>query len=62
MSTRMVVVLPAPLGPRNPNTTPGGTVRSTPLIPRADPVGLGELLGLHGSNHTSMVVSARSSR
>ncbi len=28
MSMRMVVVLPAPLGPRNPNISPRATVRS----------------------------------
>ena len=27
---RTAVVLPAPLGPSNPQTVPGGTLRSTP--------------------------------
>lgn len=31
ISMRMVVVLPEPLGPRNPKTLPRGTVRSSPF-------------------------------
>jgi hypothetical protein len=33
-SVRMVVVLPAPLGPRKPKTSPSSTSRSTSLMPR----------------------------
>ena len=33
-SVRMVVVLPAPFGPRKPKTSPGKTSRSTSLMPR----------------------------
>ena len=39
MSIRMVVVFPAPLGPRKPNTSPGDTERSmwstTVFFPKA---------------------------
>src|SRR4029077_19681430 len=34
---RMVVVLPAPLGPRNPNTPPSGTWRSSPFTAVVEP-------------------------
>src|SRR5664279_4104501 len=34
---RIAVVLPAPLGPRKPNTSPCSTVRSTSMIPRCEP-------------------------
>src|SRR3972149_10336765 len=34
---RVVVVFPAPLGPRNPNTAPGVTTRSPSTMPRALP-------------------------
>src|SRR5690348_12887678 len=33
----MVVVLPAPFGPRNPYTVPEGTARSTPQTARVSP-------------------------
>lgn len=33
----MVVVLPAPLGPRNPKTIPAGTSRETPSTARSPP-------------------------
>src|SRR3954453_18233822 len=36
-SMRMVVVLPDPLGPRNPNTEPVGTARSTPSTAASSP-------------------------
>src|SRR5450759_51665 len=36
-STRIVVVLPAPFGPRKPNTSPCPTARSTSMIPRCFP-------------------------
>ena len=36
-SVRIVVVLPAPLGPRKPNTSPGSTVSDTSSIPRLEP-------------------------
>src|SRR6202035_214146 len=35
--TRIVVVLPAPLGPRKPCTSPGATVRSSPSRARVRP-------------------------
>ena len=34
ISVRIVVVLPAPLGPRKPNTSPGWTAKLTSSIPR----------------------------
>src|SRR5471030_42494 len=34
---RIAVVLPAPLGPRKPKTSPCSTVRSTSMIPRCEP-------------------------
>jgi hypothetical protein len=34
-SSRMVVVLPAPFGPRNPVTLPGRQVKPTSLMPAA---------------------------
>src|SRR5512143_14697 len=34
---RIVVVFPAPFGPRNPNTSPCSTARSTSMIPRWTP-------------------------
>src|SRR5512146_335874 len=34
---RIVVVLPAPFGPRKPKTSPSLTWRSTSMIPRAGP-------------------------
>ncbi|MEX1008596.1 MAG: hypothetical protein WD271_12225 [Acidimicrobiia bacterium] len=37
MSTRIVVVFPAPFGPRNPKTVAVGTERSRSTMPRADP-------------------------
>src|SRR5437879_4223172 len=37
---RMVVVLPAPFGPRNPKTSPCSTTRSTSMIPRWAPYDL----------------------
>lgn len=37
MSTRIVVVFPAPFGPRNPKTVAAGTERSRSTMPRADP-------------------------
>jgi hypothetical protein len=39
-AVRIVVVLPAPLGPRNPNTSPWLTVRSTSMTPRCSPYDL----------------------
>ncbi len=36
-STRIVVVFPAPLGPRNPYSDPSGTDRFTPSTPRRAP-------------------------
>src|SRR5450759_1346593 len=36
-SVRIVVVLPAPFGPRKPNTSPCPTARSTSMIPRCFP-------------------------
>ena len=36
-SVRIVVVLPAPLGPRNPKTSPASTANDTSSIPRALP-------------------------
>src|SRR4051795_11025470 len=36
-SIRIVVVLPAPFGPRNPYTVPVGTARSTPQTARVSP-------------------------
>src|ERR1700676_1808627 len=40
MSSRMVVVLPAPLGPRKPNTSPSETSRSRSKRPRPEPKSL----------------------
>src|SRR5476649_1172966 len=37
---RIAVVLPAPLGPRNPKTSPWSTSRSTSMIPRCSPYDL----------------------
>jgi hypothetical protein len=34
---RIVVVFPAPLGPRNPKISPSSTARSTSIIPRLVP-------------------------
>ena len=34
---RMVVVFPAPFGPRRPKTVPSSTERSTPLTARTSP-------------------------
>ncbi|MDP3185062.1 MAG: hypothetical protein Q8M58_07320 [Anaerolineales bacterium] len=34
VNMRMVVVLPAPLGPRKPNTSPWRTAKSTPSTAR----------------------------
>jgi hypothetical protein len=34
---RIVVVLPAPFGPRKPNASPGWMVRSTSMMPRCEP-------------------------
>src|SRR3712207_6062556 len=39
-STLMVVLLPAPLGPRNPKTSPGGTVNDTPRTASTSPYDL----------------------
>ncbi len=36
-SMLIVVLLPAPLGPRKPNTSPGGTVKETPLTASISP-------------------------
>ena len=38
---RIVVVLPAPLGPRNPNDSPGATSKSmaSTAVGRAEPLG-----------------------
>ncbi len=36
-SVRIVVVLPAPFGPRKPKTSPWATCRSTSMIPRCEP-------------------------
>ncbi len=33
----MVVVLPEPLGPRKPNTSPGATVKWSPSTPTVSP-------------------------
>ncbi len=37
MRMRMVVVLPAPLGPRNPKTSPSPTENDTSEMPRLPP-------------------------
>ena len=37
-STRTVVVLPAPFGPRKPNTSPAATLRSMPLTASTPPL------------------------
>ncbi len=37
MSTRMVVVLPAPFGPRKPNTSPSSIWNVTSAMPRLPP-------------------------
>src|SRR5688572_22459623 len=37
---RMVVVLPAPLGPRKPKISPAWTSRSTSMMPRCSPYDL----------------------
>src|SRR6187402_2294661 len=37
---RIVVVLPAPLGPRKPKTSPAWTSRSTSMMPRCSPYDL----------------------
>src|SRR5437762_9760971 len=39
-TVRIVVVLPAPFGPRNPKTSPDLTSRSTSRIPRCSPYDL----------------------
>src|SRR5215831_2162545 len=39
-SRRIVVVLPAPFGPRKPKTSPCSTARSTSMIPRWAPYDL----------------------
>ena len=44
----MVVVLPAPLGPRKPNTSPAGDLEVEALDAAAVAVGDGERLGPHG--------------
>ena len=36
-STLIVVLLPAPLGPRKPKTSPGGTVNDTPRTASTSP-------------------------
>jgi hypothetical protein len=36
-SVRIMVVLPAPLGPRNPNASPSAMSRSTSMMPRCVP-------------------------
>ena len=55
VSIRTVVDLPAPFGPRNPNTSPAGTERSTPrtasTVPGAATVLLGQALGLYRKIH-----------
>ena len=43
---RMVVVLPAPFGPRKPNASPSSTVRSSSMIPRWLPYDLVSRSGL----------------
>ena len=42
---RMVVVLPAPFGPRNPNTSPGSTVKTDAVHCDFVAVSLGKALG-----------------
>ena len=37
ISSRIVVVLPAPLGPRKPNTSPSVTSNDTSVMPRLRP-------------------------
>ena len=43
---RIVVVLPAPLGPRKPKTSPCSTAIVTSSMPRSAAVELGQPLGL----------------
>ena len=54
-SVRIVVVLPAPLGPRKPKASPSSTSRSTSTMPAMRPVGLGELLGLDDGRHGTVL-------
>ncbi len=57
VNMRMVVVLPAPLGPRKPKTSPGWTVKSIPSTARKGgwpllvAIGLGQSFDLNGFSH-----------
>ena len=61
-SSRMVVVLPAPLGPMKPKTSPGRTSRSRRVDACAAAVSLGQPLGQYGRRHRRTSTSRRSRR
>ena len=50
-SVRIVVVLPAPLGPRKPKISFSATSRSTSMMPRCGAVRLGQALGADDAGH-----------
>ena len=57
-SVRIVVVLPAPLGPRKPNTSPGATLKRDVLDAARALVALGQCVGGDGRRHHLMVRSS----